>query len=882
MKALAFVQRTRFSVFLLSAVVLSLQLVTLSVGAAESVKWIVTSSRDPRSVNLIDDENGSTSTLFAPTDLTPSQRIWNPALSPDGQTLVFIVGPTSWPDRGPLHWGTVGGSVCYPVSDVHGFKNTPAGNLEWVPGASAVLFSNAGSGIHRIDLDPATDDEVVLTNNYFDEVLSIRLADLRIYFWNSLYRQPTESYYMNSNGSGITSYDPLGTRETKGAIWSSDGQHGMITNERPLRKGLWVVDSTGALTSTSPITELQIADHNVGAWSPAGTMFGFVGYDSTTPKGLFSIHRDGTGFKRVYQNAAGEELQVWGSIVAAPEPPKPAKVHAICFGARHRGGLLDKFWFMGDIEALDFAARIRSLTSAKGAVVETVTAFFGATSPKARLIAAFDRVAQAVEPGDTFIFFAVCHGTRNAVGDERPAPDRGTGDEFLVIQQDDLGASDFLSDDALTSWMSRAEFAEVNKIVILPGCYTGGFWGGGDQGDLDRVDRTALIAGAPEEKISFWAPEQLWGGYSALGGATIRALSAGSDGLLNCDTDPRDGIVTLWELMGYVEGYSFLAGLDWRILSMDDFGEPAAFDFQPEFLGPAGMDTIVISTGGVAEEESTVTLPGGVPLVLVRIPAGSFQMGSPDTERARLADEGPVHTVTFGYDYLMGKYEVTQEQWMALMGNNPAHDAGVGDDYPVYNVSWNDCQAFIAALNAHMTNTGQGDATFRLPSESEWERACRAGTRTRFYFGDSLSVDDGNHTDGPAGTLPGNRSDYMWYSFNCCGDANGALGSKPAGTKLPNQFGLYDMHGNVFEWCEDYWHNDYAGAPDDGSAWVSPTAAYRIFRGGGWGPGPTDARSACRTAGVGGPADIIGLRVAQTFVPPPPPTAVRGTWMLYR
>ena len=130
----------------------------------------------------------------------------------------------------------------------------------------------------------------------------------------------------------------------------------------------------------------------------------------------------------------------------------------------------------------------------------------------------------------------------------------------------------------------------------------------------------------------------------------------------------------------------------------------------------------------------------------------------------------------------------------------------------------------------------------RLPSEAEWEYACRAGTQTRFFFGDSLSVDD-YATDGPAGTLPGNRSDYMWFGYNY---NTPTYGSKPVATKWPNQFGLYDMSGNVWEWCQDYWHDDYTGAPANGSAWESPTSSYRVLRGGCWVSNAYYCRSACR------------------------------------
>jgi len=284
-----------------------------------------------------------------------------------------------------------------------------------------------------------------------------------------------------------------------------------------------------------------------------------------------------------------------------------------------------------------------------------------------------------------------------------------------------------------------------------------------------------------------------------------------------------------------------------------------------------------------AQNEITVRLPGNVPLVLVRVPAGSFQMGSPDTERSRSGDEGPVHTVNIAYDFYMGKYELTQRQWLAVMGSwpdptrNPPNypQFGLGDNYPAWDISWNDCQNFITALNTHVTNTGQGPATFRLPSEAEWEYACRAGTQTRFFFGDSLSVPDG-FEDGPAGTLPGNRSDYMWYGGN-----NSPSGSKPVGTKLPNQFGLYDMSGNVREWCQDWRHNSYTGAPTDGSAWETPVGSMRVHRGSAWNYDAWDCRSACRTFGNAPDwrSPFIGVRLSRTAEPII--LGVGKSWALY-
>jgi len=221
-----------------------------------------------------------------------------------------------------------------------------------------------------------------------------------------------------------------------------------------------------------------------------------------------------------------------------------------------------------------------------------------------------------------------------------------------------------------------------------------------------------------------------------------------------------------------------------------------------------------------------IDLPGGVTMEMVLIPAGTFQMGSNDDSSWSWCHpcEQPVHTVNIGYDFYMGKYEVTEAQWYALMGPNPS-----SSDYPVTDISWDNCQWFIGQLNA----LGQG--AFRLPSEAEWEYACRAETTTRFSFGDSNCS--------PSICSAYDLAEYGWY----CGN-NSPSDRKPVGWLLPNDFGLYDMHGNVLEWCQDHWHESYSGnPPTDGSAWESPTSSERVLRGGNWWSYPMWCRSSSRT-----------------------------------
>jgi len=216
---------------------------------------------------------------------------------------------------------------------------------------------------------------------------------------------------------------------------------------------------------------------------------------------------------------------------------------------------------------------------------------------------------------------------------------------------------------------------------------------------------------------------------------------------------------------------------------------------------------------------------------MVVIPAGSFMMGS--SIGFSSSDERPQRRVEVK-SFALGKYEVTQEQWQILMGLNPSQN--VGPKIPVENVSREDIQRYVGILNQ---KTGK---KYRLPSEAEWEYAARAGTTTEWSFGNDSSK----------------LGEYAWYEFN-------AKNSSDVGQKLPNGFGLYDMHGNVWELVEDCWHDDYSSrgffsqAPTDGSAWTSACSTTEpVLRGGAWYGSPTSLRSAYR----GKRAKSYGFRLA--------------------
>jgi formylglycine-generating enzyme required for sulfatase activity len=232
---------------------------------------------------------------------------------------------------------------------------------------------------------------------------------------------------------------------------------------------------------------------------------------------------------------------------------------------------------------------------------------------------------------------------------------------------------------------------------------------------------------------------------------------------------------------------------------------------------------------------------------MVVVPAGRFLMGSPVSEVGRLQDEGPQRWVDVPR-FALSKFEVTQGEWLAVMGGNPSIGIGCGLNCPVENVSWNDAQEYVRRLSQR---TGQN---YRLPAEAEWEYAARAGSTTAYPWGERASRDHANY-----GT-----------DACCSGRAEGRdhwVETAPVGQFLFNAFGLHDMHGNVWEWVQDVWHDNYVGAPTDSTAWMEgEEQSRRVVRGGAWGSSPQGLRSANRSWDTPYSSNnFTGLRIARAF-----------------
>ena len=247
-----------------------------------------------------------------------------------------------------------------------------------------------------------------------------------------------------------------------------------------------------------------------------------------------------------------------------------------------------------------------------------------------------------------------------------------------------------------------------------------------------------------------------------------------------------------------------------------------------------------------AEPKHGAEIANSLGMKLVYIPPGKFLMGSPSEEKGRFDDEEQ-HEVEITRGFYLGKYEVTQEAYEKVVGKNPS--AFRGPKLPVETVSWNEAKEFCRVLSmkeGRGGKDGKGADGYRLPTEAEWELACRAGTKTPYHFGKTISMAQAN-----------------FYNPK-------KMGTVEIGKYAPNAWGLHDMHGNVWEWCEDGYGRDYAKntAKQDPKGSLSGASGYRrVIRGGSWGVDPTFCRSAVRGTNEGGQHHNIGFRIALSFVP---------------
>jgi len=323
--------------------------------------------------------------------------------------------------------------------------------------------------------------------------------------------------------------------------------------------------------------------------------------------------------------------------------------------------------------------------------------------------------------------------------------------------------------------------------------------------------------------------------------ALVSATALAAEPSISCETDGTNLIVTYTGTL-----YQSTDAINWTEVASASSPYKVALNDKQLFFCSGGQ--VPVPEPG---ENFSTLLPGGVSLDMNWIKPGTFFMGSPTDELGRFDSEF-LHVVTLTKGYWMGKFEVTQAQYEAVMGTNPSK--WKGGDLPVETVSWNDAMAFCAKLTEQEKAAGrlpQG-YEYTLPTEAQWEYACRAGTATALNNGKNLS----DKYECPE------MDEVGWY------DGNAAHKTHPVGQKKPNARGLYDMHGNVAEWCSDWYKEDYYLISPETDPTGPETGDYRVNRGGSWYTYATSCRSANRSNGSSTDAyNFTGFRVALVYNP---------------
>ncbi len=396
--------------------------------------------------------------------------------------------------------------------------------------------------------------------------------------------------------------------------------------------------------------------------------------------------------------------------------------------------------------------------------------------------------------------------------------------------------------------------AAKRSLVILDACHSGAGRSGsgmtpGMMADIEKHSEGRItLASCKQDEVS----HEYEAGHGAFTWFLLQGLGGGADA-------NGDGVVSALELSNYTfeETRRWAAGKALKqtprlisdisgdiVLAKVTVVRPPEPARPPAVTQPAQSPQVTVTTGQPKPGDvQTVDLGGGVTLELVWCPPGTFTMGSPESEAERIDDETQ-HQVTLTQGFWMGKYEVTQAQWEAVMGNNPS---GFKSDprLPVEAVSWEDCQEFLDKLNGRVSGGG-----FRLPTEAQWEHACRAGTATPFHFGETISTEQANYN--------GN------YTYG-----NGREGvyrekTVVVGSFSSNAWGLHDMHGNIWEWCSDWYDAEFYGKSTARDPENTAKSEFRALRGGSWYYNPGDCRSAGRSGGNPANRDVDwGFRVVR-------------------
>ncbi|MBM3242011.1 hypothetical protein FJZ31_37545 [Candidatus Poribacteria bacterium] len=418
-----------------------------SVDAEDTFYWLI-SEVNGREILKINPDGSKVTTFYAPQGLPQGTCIAFPEIDSQGRIAFHV---SSDCDSGPLYWGVAGTNEFFPLAST--YRDIPVGTICWIPGTNYVLFSNKWSGIHRIDLDPATNDETVITSNYFDEVMDVTHTG-KVFFDNSMYRLPGRFFTMNLDGTNIHEFDPFGDDLGESGQVSPDDQ--CVALNHMGMNGIWLANMDASLITPfeEPLTDKppHVTGRGWIAWSPDSQTVAFVADNE-----LWSINKDGTNLRQITKGQF-TDVRVWGVA------PANYRYFAVIAGVADYPGTDDDLEYPDD-DAMDIRNSLRLYSNWSD---DNIQLLLNSEANKSNIKTAIEKMGSMADSDDICLLFFSGHGTHAT--DISPIDESDGLDEYICSYGSSL--NEYIRDDELSDWLGN--LPTTNVAVILDTCYSGG------------------------------------------------------------------------------------------------------------------------------------------------------------------------------------------------------------------------------------------------------------------------------------------------------------------------------------------------------------------------------------------------------------------------